>query len=111
MRFHYAHRAIRYMENASKTYEIDLMVVKIGDFILYATAGEPFVQFGLEIKANAPTDKRMVVTIAFESVGYIPTKDLFQPTVYESTLPTCMFTPEAGHIITKKLIEMGKEIF
>lgn len=111
MRFHYAHRALNYMKNPSKTYEIDLMVIKIGDFIMYATPGEVFVQFGLEVKKNAPTDKNMVVELAFDGVGYIPTKDLFQPTVYESTLPTCIFTPEGGHIIAEKLINMGKEIF
>jgi len=110
MRFHYAHRALTYMKDTSKTKEIDLMVIKIGDFVLYATPGEVFVQFGLEVKKNAPTDKRMVVELAFDGVGYIPTKDLFQPTVYESTLPTCIFTPEGGHQIAAKLTEMGKEI-
>ena len=109
--FHYAHRAIKYMKNPEKTYDLEVQVIKIGDFLLYATPCEMFVQFGLEIKKNAPTDKRMVVELAFDYIGYLPTKDLFQPTVYESTLPTCMFEPEGGHIIANKLIEMGKEIF
>ncbi|MBR5506785.1 MAG: hypothetical protein IKV88_01925, partial [Clostridia bacterium] len=110
MRFHYAHRALNYMKNTSETYEVDLQVIRIGDFLLYATPGEMFVQFGLEIKNNEPTKNRMVAEIAFDYVGYIPTKDLFQPTVYESTLPTCIFEPEGGHQIAAKLTEMGKEI-
>ena len=111
MRFHYAHRAFVYIQDKSKTRDITLMTIKIGDFLLYAFPGEIFVQFGQHIKANAPTDKRMVVELAFESVGYLPTKDMFQPTVYESTLPTCIFIPEGGHIMADKLVEIGKEIF
>lgn len=109
--FHYAHRAVKYMKNPTKTYDLDVQVIKIGEFLLYATPCEMFVQFGLHIKENAPTDKRMVVELAFDYIGYLPTKDLYQPTVYESTLPTCIFEPEGGHIIADKLIEMGKDIF
>lgn len=110
MRFHNAHNVISYMENKSKIRDVALCTLKIGDFILYAYPGEIFVQFGKEIKKNAPSEKNMVVELAYEAIGYIPTKDLFMPTVYESNLPACMFEPESGDEMTEKLINMGKEI-
>lgn len=72
-----SHRAIKYMKNPEKTYDLEVQVIKIGDFLLYATPCEMFIQFGLGIKKNAPTDKRMVVELAFDYIGYLPTKDLF----------------------------------
>ena len=110
MRFHNANNILNYMKDASETQEVPLCTIKIGDFLLYAFSGESFVQFGKMIKASAPTDKCMVVELAYEMIGYIPTKDLFMPTVYESNLPACRFEPECGHEMTEKLIEMGREI-
>lgn len=109
-RYHYAKRALKYMETASKTKEVRVQVIRIGDFLMYAFPGEVFVDFGHYIKENAPTEKRMIATLAFLGYSYIPTKELFQPTVYEAALPTCIFTPDGGHIIADKLLEMGNEL-
>ncbi len=32
------------------------------------------------------------------------------PTVFESTLPTCIFEPETGHLMTDKLCEMADKL-
>ncbi|MBQ3554548.1 MAG: neutral/alkaline non-lysosomal ceramidase N-terminal domain-containing protein [Clostridia bacterium] len=109
-RYHYAIRALKYMETASETKDVRMQVIRIGDFLMYGFPGEVFVDFGHYIKENAPTEKRMIATLAFLGYSYLPTRELFQPTVYEAQLPTCIFTPDGGHIIADKLIEMGKEL-
>ncbi len=110
MRYHYAHRTLAYMKDTSATHTVALMAIRIGNFILTAFPGEIFVQFGKMVKERSPYENKMVVTLAFESCGYVPTKDLFQPTVYESTLPTCIFEPDAGHLMTDKLCEMADKL-
>jgi len=110
MRFHYAHRALDYMKDDSSTYTVALMAIRIGDVIFSAFPGEVFVQFGKQVKSGTPTKKLFVVELAFDNCGYIPTSDLFQPTVYESTLPTCIFEPDAGGILADTLIKMNREL-
>lgn len=111
MKYHYAHRALRYVEDPSESYEAQLQVIRIGDCLLYAMPGEVFVQFGRKIKQLSPSEHNVIAELAFDSPGYIPTRELFQPTVYESTLPTCQLEPDAGDEIVNKLSEMGRAIF
>jgi len=47
---------------------------RIGDLALVGAPGEFFVELGLEIKRRSPFAQTMVLELANDSVGYIPTR-------------------------------------
>ena len=99
-----------YVDSPIKDFDVPVMVVRIGDVALYGAVGEMFSQFGEKIKAGSPTERNILIeqTVAH---GYIPTPELFLPTVYESSYSSAMFEECAGDKIADKAVELAKEIF
>lgn len=52
-----------------------VQVFRIGDLGLVALPGEPFCQTGLNIKAKSPFKQTMMVGMANDYAGYLPTED------------------------------------
>ena len=77
---------------------------------IYTAVGEMFSQFGEKIKAGSPTERNILIeqTVAH---GYIPTPELFLPTVYESSYSSAKFEECAGDKIADKAVELAKELF
>lgn len=105
-----ANRLLDFVNGPDK-YDAPVQVLKIGDFILYAFPGEIFFQYGVMVKEASPTPKCILATMCNAAIGYVPTKDMFYPTIYESRPGSCKLEKEAGHIMTDMLIKMGREIF
>lgn len=101
-------KLIEFIESSPESYDVPLQFIKIGDVKIYVFHSEVFCTFGKKIKANAGTPKCFVATLANASFGYIPTKDLFYDTIYESRPGTSRFVTDAGDLMAEKLLEMGK---
>ena len=52
-----------------------VQVFRIGDLGLVALPGEPFCQTGLNIKAKSPFKQTMLVGMANDYAGYLPTAE------------------------------------
>ncbi|MBS7635282.1 hypothetical protein KEJ34_07365, partial [Candidatus Bathyarchaeota archaeon] len=61
-----------------------LQVLRMGNFALAGLPGEPFVEFGLEIKKRSPFLKTFVIGYANDYPGYIITRRAFEYEGYES---------------------------
>lgn len=57
--------------------------IRIGDLGLVGVPGEFFVELGLEIKRRSPFAQTMVIELANDGVGYIPTRRAFEEGAYE----------------------------
>jgi len=101
-------RLIDFIENNPETFEIPLQFIQIGDVKFYGFPSEIFCYFGLYVKENCDAEKRIVATMCNGGYGYIPTKDMFYDTIYESRPGSSRFDPDAGYIMAEKLLEMGK---
>ncbi len=99
-----------YVDSPIKDFDIPVMVVRIGDVALVGAVGEMFSQFGEKIKAGSPTERNILIEQT-EAHGYIPTQDLFLPTVYESSYSSAKFEECAGDKIADKAVELAKELF
>ena len=64
--------------------EAELQIMRIGQFALVALPGEIFVEFGLAIKAASPFERTVIVGIANDQIGYVPTEEAFQQGGYET---------------------------
>jgi hypothetical protein len=102
-----------YSNNKRKTMDVYVQCIRIGDVYFYALPGEVYVNFGLNIKENSPSQKNLITELANSNVGYIPIREAFLPqaSLYEATpnMKTCM-EEETGYILTDKALEIAKKL-
>ncbi len=103
-----AKRLVDFLATNPEIFDVPLQVIKISDFRLFAFPGEIFSHFGDIVKEGCGTEKRMVATMSNMAMGYVPARDLFFDTVYESRPGSSRLEREAGYIMSEKLLEMGK---
>ena len=99
---------INFIESSPEEYELPLQFIRIGDVKIYCMPSEVFCEFGKMIKRGAKTEKCMVATQCNATFGYIPTRDMFYSTIYESRPGVNHISREAGYLMAEKLLEMGK---
>ena len=87
------------------------MVAKLGDLALVGLPGEMFCEFGLEIKEKSPAKHTIVVGLANDAIGYIPTIEAFAQGGYEPTPGACKFAPGLGEKLTASALKQLNEIF
>jgi len=64
--------------------EVTVSAVRVGDGVLVAIPGEPFVEIGLAIKKRSPFKSTVIVGLANGYYGYLPTKSDFELGGYET---------------------------
>lgn len=104
---------LEWYDNDETAKDIPLLTIRIGDFVLYSTPGEPFCDYAKQLRKLAPTDKTMMMQLSHIGypVSYIPTPERFLPYVYESAYYSAGFEPETGDHMVQKLTQMAKELF
>ncbi len=104
---------LEWYDNDEREKDIPLLTIRIGDFVLYSTPGEPFCDYAKQLRQLAPTDKTLMMQLSHIGypVSYIPTPERFLPYVYESAYYSAGFEPETGDNMVAKLTEMAKSLF
>lgn len=103
-----AKRLMAFLDTAAPKYEVPMQVMQIGEFTLYAFPSEIFCHFGTLVKAGDGTGVCMVASLCNAWFGYVPTRDMFYDTIYESCPGTNLLNKEAGYIMAEKLVSMKK---
>ena len=99
-------RLLHFLDSTPKSLQVPLQCIQIGEFTVYGFNSEIFVDFGRMVKAGDGTGSCLVATLCNDSFGYVPTRDMFFDTIYESRPGTCYLDREAGYQMTEKLISM-----
>ncbi len=74
-----------------------IQAMRIGDLGIVGLPGEVFVEIGLEIKRRSPFPRTMVIELANDWLGYIPTRRAFEEGGYETRLArSSKALPETG---------------
>ena len=97
----------------TKDGEYILQTVRVGDLCIYVMPGEVFIDLGKRVMRDSEYEYSMLVHNSNTYCGYIPTKEAFSKgyDLYETSLcyHSCL-VPEAGDIMTDKLLELGSSI-
>ncbi|OGD18862.1 MAG: hypothetical protein A2W03_04255 [Candidatus Aminicenantes bacterium RBG_16_63_16] len=86
----------------------EVQVFRIGDVHLVALPGEPFVEYGLEIKRRAPGRAFVIGNANGELQGYIVTPEAGAVGGYEAAW--ALFRPESGARLVDAAVELIKEM-
>lgn len=104
----HAARTLAIAALAGQPIRTEIQVIAIGSVAFVGVPGELFVEFGLEIQQASPFAHTIIVELANDSIGYIPTRVAFEQGGYEPT--TSRLLPSGGELITAKAIELLKRV-
>ncbi|MFW6437667.1 MAG: hypothetical protein ACOCZ7_01530 [Armatimonadota bacterium] len=97
-------RVRRFEEEPPTARETIVQALRIGDLAIVSAPGEFFVELGLAIKSRSPFAKTMVVELANDSLGYIPTLRAFEEGAYEAN--SSRYAPGFGEQIVETAVNL-----
>ena len=100
---------VNLQENKNSTLPFEVHVFQISkDVAIVTLPGEVFVELGMQIKQESPFKTTLVIELANEAPGYIPTKKAFAEGSYETLNSRCV--PGSGEEMTSVAIQLLKEL-
>jgi len=107
----YAREIKKFEERAGEPFVCPVQIIAIGEIAFYGMPGEIYVEFGKMLKERSPFKYNMPSNLANGCVGYVPIRELFAPTIYESKIGMSnKIIPDGGYIMVDRLIELASEI-
>ena len=101
-------RLMNFIETVPEVMNVPLQCIQIGEFTIYGFNSEIFCNFGKMVKEGDGTGINLVASLCNDAYGYVPTRDMFYDTVYESSPGSAQMDKEAGYIMAEKLISMKR---
>jgi hypothetical protein len=100
-----AYRALDVAEREGKPFRVEVQAIALGDQVAWVTLpGEVFVELGLALKKRSPFPLTHVVTLANESIGYIPDRRSYAEGNYEPESARC--APGAGERLVEAAVQL-----
>lgn len=101
----YAKEILILSQHKAEFLQTELQAVQIGDHALLSLPCELFAELGLAIKERSPYLHTLIVGMANDYIGYVPTERAFEEGGYEiKTARTSQLTPQAGELIVRESI-------
>lgn len=101
-----AKRLLNFWDTTPESFDVPVQCMQIGEFTIYGFNSEIFTEFGKIVKEGDGTGINLVATLCNDAFGYVPTRDMFFDTIYESRPGSSRLDKEAGYIMAEKLISM-----
>lgn len=106
-----AANTLRYAEpEMTKSEEVIVQAVRIGDQAIVSMPFEVLVEIGLEIKEKSPFPHTFTIELANGGYGYLPPPNQHKLGGYETWLGTSRFEENSSEILTGILLEMLAEL-
>ncbi len=106
----WAHGTVSLARATRKTDRVEVQALRLGDLAVVGLPGEIFCEHGLRIKAQAPFPAVMVVELANEWHGYIPTRRAFEEGGYETQHRSAWLCESAGDMMVDAALELLDEL-
>ena len=89
---------------------VPLQVFRIGPVCIGTMPTEVFCEIGLEFKKRSPTQPALLVSLAHDYLGYLPTPRHFPLGGYETWIGTNRLEPQASEKMLDALLQMTAEV-
>ncbi len=116
----YAENWIKMHKIQDQVDSIEVQVIRVGDLAFVGLPGEPFNEFGVDIKTKSPCPNTMVMGLANDYTSYFPTEVSFTqgppgftPYIsgYETTPGSTIYEIGSGEALAASAIRQLKELF
>jgi hypothetical protein len=92
--------------------QVEVMAIRIGDIGIVGLPGEVFCEFGMQIRERSPARHTVVVALANDDIGYLPTSEAFdQEGGYEVTPGATRYDRDAGERLTASALNQLWDLF
>ncbi len=89
--------------------QVEVQVFRLGDVGIVGLPGEMFSQFSLQIKRQSPAAHTIVIELANDAIGYLPTREAFEEGGYEPTTGSTRYQPGAAEkMAASALAQLGR---
>ena len=102
---------IRMREQQATPDRAEVMALRIGPAGIVALPGELFCETGLAIKRASPAKHTMVIELANDAVGYLPTRQAYQQGGYEVTPGATAYAPGCAERLAESAKRQLRELF
>ena len=90
---------------------VEVITVRIGNVAFVGLPGELFCEFGMDIKKHSPAKHTMVIELANDVIGYIPTENAFEQGGYEPTPGSTMYVRGSGEKLAASALKQLNKLF
>lgn len=104
----FVRRITRRMADVPDRVRTWVQALRIGDLGIAAVPGELLVELGLDLKARSPFSQTIVIELANDSVGYLPTRQSYEEGGYEPE--ASVFAPGCGEQIVDAALGLLKQL-
>lgn len=86
------------------TEPVEVQALQIGSLAVLGTPAEYFVEFGLQLREQCPAEHTLIVELANDNIGYVPTPQAFDEGGYEGT--SARFDRDTGRRLAEALLAL-----
>lgn len=106
----YARETVLLAERPDRV-EVPVQAIRVGDLGIVTFPGEAFVELGLEVKKTSPFAGTMMIELANDYAGYIPTRAAFELGGYETWRAQSSFLePGAAEVVVAAALRLLGEL-
>ena len=105
---HFAKEAKAVEQRGQIDFSLCLQFVRFGNVNLFASPREMFVEFEHMIKKNSDSEWNIVACNSNGGCGYVPTKELHAPGIYEARLDRGKLEVDTGYRMVDTLLKLMK---
>jgi len=108
---YYAKLRLRMWHEQDHPDHAEVMAIRVGDVAIVGLPGEAFCQLGLDIKRRSPARHTLVVELANDAIGYLPTLESFDQGGYETTSGSTFYQPGSAERIVESALAQLQQLF
>jgi hypothetical protein len=102
---------VRMREQQQVPDAVEVMALRIGSVGIVGLPGEGFCEMGLAIKQNSPAEHTIVIELANDAVGYLPTREAYEQGGYEVTPGATAYAPGCGEKLVESASRQLEQLF
>ncbi len=92
-------------QEAEPYYTMELHVLRLGDVAIATNPFELFLDYGIQMKARSKAVQTLVIQLACNSGGYLPTERAVRGGSYSAEVVSNLVGPEGGQVLVARTVE------
>ena len=102
---------VRMREQQQVPDAVEVMALRMGSVGLVGLPGEGFCEMGLALKRASPAEHTIVIELANDAIGYLPTREAYEQGGYEVTPGATAYAPGCGEKLVESASRQLKQLF
>lgn len=93
------------------TLPAEIHVVRFGDMVIATNPFELFLDYGNQMKARSKANQTLLIQLACDSMGYLPTRKAEPHGGYGTSIVSCYCGHEGGELLVEKTLEVMNSLW